>query len=79
MIKTSEEAREKSADLRSKSCDVVISHDGGEVGDWSNLVLPSFPTVRAFHVHNHDTHSFSSAHPYTYVEAQLRNVFLTPV
>jgi hypothetical protein len=65
MMRISDEAREKSADLRSKSYDLSVSGRelGGRCGGRPNLILASFSAVGALDVHDHEVHALGSAHP----------------
>lgn len=66
-MRTSEEANENSADLRSKSynMDSVSGSQQLLMTLGAYLILTTFPSVRALHVHHHDIHALATAHPYS--------------
>ena len=62
MIRTSDEAKENKADLRSKSCNVFEKWAPQNM-TFTRLVFSSFSPVSAFNVHDHNVHALSFAHP----------------
>lgn len=74
-IRTSDEARENNADLRSKSyIDEGYSTLANDEHDemTAYLVLASLPAVRSLDIHDHHVHLFPATHPDTYLDMSSR-------